>query len=296
MQKQEIPPSTRCHSDFDLALNQLAALQAISGASPWRPCECPASVLRASGSTLCAAATWWVAAAAVGANSAAISRCANQRAAGVTSCFHTGRPAQKRLLCCSCVVRKVSLHSMTTRSRSRTVLCRLFSSLDLFGAALGRQQVWLLQSSKCDSLPRPESGIKEKILWDWYFPLFLMCEEDAKREVIPKAISKCSACQFSACLIRFKKSKSVAVNISVHTTTTTMTTNTTITTTNKDKLKLWNFSLKNKYTRLLVMDVWHCWTLMSTLLKSTPGDFIGFHWKPVVLFQVTWFHCPDIQC
>lgn len=161
---------TRCHSDSDLALNQLAALQAISGPSPWRPSECTASVLEGlwlgstrrrylmggRGSRPCQQGSHFT-------------LCKSKNSGGDIMFPH--RPAQKRLLCCSCVVRKVSLHSMTTRSRSRTVLCCLFSSLDLFGAASGRQQVRLSPRGKYESSPRPENGIKDKILVSLIFPL-----------------------------------------------------------------------------------------------------------------------------
>lgn len=79
-------PFTLCHSGSDLALNQLAVLQAISR-PPRRLYECSLNSRGPLG-PLSTDPTWWVATAPVHTNRAVISRCANQRAVGVRSlCF-----------------------------------------------------------------------------------------------------------------------------------------------------------------------------------------------------------------
>lgn len=81
MQKQEIPPFALRHSGCDLVLNQLVVLQAIRR-PPWRRYECSLNSWGPLG-PLSTVTTWWVATAPVHTNRAVISRCANQRAAGV---------------------------------------------------------------------------------------------------------------------------------------------------------------------------------------------------------------------
>lgn len=111
MQKQEIPPFALRHSGCDLALNQLAVLQAIRR-PPWRRYECSLNSWGPLG-PLSTVTTWWVAAAPVHTNRAVISRCANQRAAG-WDCFvsstvqHPVLSTEGPLMCGYC------FHWMTT--------------------------------------------------------------------------------------------------------------------------------------------------------------------------------------
>lgn len=110
MQKQEIPPVTPCHSGCDLALNQLVPLQAISR-PPWRRYECSFNSRGPLWTPLHSPYLMGGRCRRSRRVGRVISRCGNQRAAGVTMlCFQ----------CCevSCVIHKGFSSAWAGRARS----------------------------------------------------------------------------------------------------------------------------------------------------------------------------------
>lgn len=197
MQKQEIPPSTRCHSGSDLALNQLAVLQAISSPPPpGRPRECiPLNSRGPPGpphpSTAATPDGW----------PPLLSEWTGQsfHAAQIKEQWewhHVSAAASRHRLAHKevpplCVVRKVSFRSMTTSTGPAASFCRLFSlAFRLFYTAASKEGADVKTVFLLIVLQRIQvmihhwsvNGIKDKIfvvvLNCFSAFLFLICEEE----------------------------------------------------------------------------------------------------------------------
>lgn len=149
MQKQEIPPSTRCHSGSDLALNQLAVLQAINRPPPrgdpvnaypliWEGLQDPPRPQPQS--TAATPDGWPPLPSQQTGQSFHAAQIKEQREWHHVSAAASRHQLAHKEVSPLCVVRKVSFRSMTTSTGPAASFCRLFSlAFRLFYGAASKE-------------------------------------------------------------------------------------------------------------------------------------------------------------